>query len=101
MAAEALGEEGLQPHRLYALLHQRVAEGIDILRGGALCGILDDALLEDQRVGGVDDDQPRVANVRFEAPGQIFQVGIEFGDGARWVALVAILSVPGYVMLQK
>ena len=36
MAAEGLGVEALQAHRRDALLHRRVAEGVDILRGGAL-----------------------------------------------------------------
>ena len=58
MAAEGLGEEGLQAHRLDPLLHRRIAEGVDILRGGALGRILDQALLEDQGMRRVDDDQP-------------------------------------------
>ena len=57
MAAEGLGVEGLAAHRRDALLHRRIAEGVDILRGGALGRVLDQALLEDERMRRVDDDE--------------------------------------------
>ena len=73
MAGEGLGVEGLQPHRLDPVLHPGIAEGGDILAGGALRGIVDQALLEDQRMGRVDDDQPlqpvRVAQSREPGDG--------------------------------
>ena len=39
------------------------AEGGDILRGGALVGVLDQRLLEDPRVGRVDDGEPLDARI--------------------------------------
>ena len=56
--AERLLVEGLDPHRRDARLDRGVAERIDILGGGALRLVLDQALLEDERMRRVDYDEP-------------------------------------------
>src|SRR3546814_17040699 len=58
MAAEALLEEGFQPHRLDHLFHPGASKGAHILRGGALRLVLDHGLLEDERMRRVGDHQP-------------------------------------------
>ena len=63
MAAEALVEEALDPHRRDLRLHSWVAQGGDVLRGGALGVVLNDRALEDRRVGRVDDREARDARI--------------------------------------
>ena len=59
IAVSAPGEEAALPFwtGLQCLLHAGITERGDILAGGALGGILDQALLEDQGMGRVDDHE--------------------------------------------
>ena len=57
-------------HRRDPLLHRRAAEGADILRGGALGGVLDQALLEDQGWGALTITSARQTRDRRAAASQ-------------------------------
>ena len=59
MAGECLLEESVEAHRLDRLFRAGRPEPVDILRSRALVLILDQTLLEDQRVRGIDDGQLR------------------------------------------
>ena len=63
MPGKALVEEPVEAHRFDRLLEARRAEGGDILRRGALVGVLDQALLKNHRVRRIDDRQPRQARI--------------------------------------
>src|SRR5690349_19246474 len=61
MLGEALFEEGREAHRLYGSLEAGSPEGIDILRRRSLALAFDQALLENDRVGRIDDGEPSEA----------------------------------------
>ena len=69
MAAEALRKELVPTHSFHCLLEAGRAEGGNVLRGGALIGVFDQAPLKDIWVRRVDDDQALETRVIAERGG--------------------------------
>ena len=89
VAAEGPIEEPVEAILFDQLLESRRAEGGDILRSGALVLVLDQALLEDDRVGRVDDRQPGQAGIAAQRRAPRDRAAPVMADQARNVSIAS------------